>query len=73
MSGFIKGVNRDQTTLFPQQLEDWICEDHLFRVVDLFVDERDLPPWVFIVMQPLGWDGRAIIRRCCSNCSSTAM
>jgi len=43
MSGFIKGVERGQTVLFPDRLEDWISEDHLVRVVDLFVDELDLP------------------------------
>lgn len=42
MSGFIEGVRRDQTTLFPERLEDWIGEDNLVRVVDLFVDELDL-------------------------------
>lgn len=42
MAGFIEGVHRDQATLFPERLEDWISEDHLVRVVDLFVDELDL-------------------------------
>ncbi len=42
MAGFIEGVNRDQTTLFPERLEDWIGDDHLVRVVDLFVDDLDL-------------------------------
>ena len=42
MAGFIKGVSRDQTTLFPVRLDDWIGEDHLSRVVDLFVDHLDL-------------------------------
>lgn len=42
MAGFIEGMNREQTTLFPERLEDWIYEDHLVRVVDLFVDELDL-------------------------------
>ena len=42
MSGYIEGVDREQTTLFPERLEDWIDEDHLVRVVDLFVDELDL-------------------------------
>ncbi len=42
MSGFIEGIDREQTTLFPERLEDWIGEDHLVRVVDLFVDELDL-------------------------------
>ena len=42
MSGFIEGASREQSTLFPDRLEDWIGEDHLVRVVDLFVDELDL-------------------------------
>lgn len=42
MVGFIEGVNRDQTVLFPECLGDLISEDHLVRVVDLFVDDLDL-------------------------------
>lgn len=42
MAGFIDGIDREQATLFPERLEDWIGEDHLVRVVDLFVDELDL-------------------------------
>ncbi len=37
MSGFIEGGDRDQVTLFPVLLEDWIAEDHLIQVVDLSV------------------------------------
>ncbi|MBR9762972.1 MAG: transposase, partial [Rhodobacteraceae bacterium] len=43
MAGFIDGIDREQVTLFPDRLEDWIGEDHLVRVVDLFVEELDLP------------------------------
>lgn len=43
MAGFIEGVDRGQTVLFPDRLEDWIGEDSLVRVVDLFVGELDLP------------------------------
>ena len=42
MAGFVGGVSRDQTTLFPARLDDWIGEDHVARVVDLFVDQLDL-------------------------------
>lgn len=42
MSGFIEGVGRHRATLFPERLEDWIGEDHLVRVMDLFVDQLDL-------------------------------
>ncbi len=42
MAGFIEGVSRAQETLFPERLDDWIGEDHLVRVVDLFVEQLDL-------------------------------
>ena len=43
MAGVIEGINRDQTPLFPERLDDWIGEDHLVRVADLFVDQIDVP------------------------------
>jgi transposase len=43
MAGFIEGVDRGQSVLFPDRLDDWIGEDSLVRVVDLFVEELDLP------------------------------
>jgi len=42
MKRFIEGVDRSQSTLFPDRLEDWIGEDNAVRVVDVFVDELDL-------------------------------
>ncbi len=42
MSGYIEGVDRNQVTLFPDRLEDWIGEDHPVRIVDAFVDALDL-------------------------------
>ena len=42
MKRFIEGVDRDQITLFPEQLEDWIGDDNPVRVIDVFVDELDL-------------------------------
>lgn len=52
MSGFIEGVDRDQVTLFPDRLEDWIDEDHPVRVVDLFVDQLDLAGLGFVRAAP---------------------
>jgi hypothetical protein len=43
MSGFIEGVARDRASLFPERLEDWVDEDHPVRVIDLFVEDLDLP------------------------------
>jgi transposase len=43
MVGFIEGIDRGQSVLFPDRLDDWIGEDSLVRVVDFFVGELDLP------------------------------
>ncbi len=37
MAGLIEGVDRGQTVLFPDRLDDWTGEDSLVRVVDLLV------------------------------------
>src|SRR6188768_2028190 len=42
MKRFVDGVDRGQSTLFPQCLEDWINEDNPVRVIDVFVEELDL-------------------------------
>jgi hypothetical protein len=72
MAGFIEGVDRGQSVLFPDRLDDWIGEDSLVRVVDLFVEELDLQRLGFARSAPRGLDGLAITLLCCSSCSSTA-
>jgi transposase len=42
MSGFIKGADRHQATLFPESLDDYVHEESPLRVIDVFVDELDL-------------------------------
>jgi len=42
MSGFIEGEDRNQATLFPERLDDYIAEDSAVRVIDVFLDELDL-------------------------------
>ena len=42
MKRFVEGVAREQSTLFPERLEDWIGDDNPVRVIDVFVDELDL-------------------------------
>ena len=37
MSGFIEGEDRNQTTLFPERLDNYITEDSAVRVIDAFV------------------------------------
>jgi transposase len=42
MKRFVEGIDRGQSTLFPECVEDWIDEDNPVRVIDVFVDELDL-------------------------------
>lgn len=42
MSGFIEGENRQQATLFPERLDDYITEDNSVRVIDVFIDSLDM-------------------------------
>src|SRR5215218_5103324 len=49
MRRFVEGVDRSQTTLFPESLEDWVSEDNPVRVIDAFVDALNL--------KALGFDG----------------
>ena len=42
MSGFIEGENRHQSTLFPERVDDYVEEDNVARVVDVFIDRLDL-------------------------------
>jgi hypothetical protein len=35
MKRFVEGIDRGQSTLFPECLEDWICEDNPVRVIDV--------------------------------------
>ena len=42
MKRFVEGVDRGQSTLFPECLDDWIGEDNPVRVIDAFVGGLDL-------------------------------
>ena len=49
MKRFIEGADRQQVTLMPECLDDYVGEDNPVRIVDAFVNELDL--------QSLGFDG----------------
>jgi len=53
MKRFVEGVDRGQSTLFPDRLEDWIGDDNPVRVVDVFVEELDLGGLGFDRVAPL--------------------
>jgi transposase len=52
MKRFVEGTDRGQRTLFPECLEDWICEDNPVRTIDVFVDELDLAELSFSGVDP---------------------
>jgi transposase len=52
MKRFVEGMDRGQSTLFPECLEDWICEDNPVRVIDVFVGGLDLAELKFCGVDP---------------------
>jgi len=39
---YVKGVDRNQTTLFPESIEDYITSDNPVRVIDVYVEQLDM-------------------------------
>ena len=52
MKRFIEGADRNQSTLFPKRLDDYIAQDNPVRVIDVFVDELDLARLGFVRIEP---------------------
>jgi transposase len=52
MKRFIEGVGRDQSTLFPERLEDFIAENNPVRVIEAFVEALDLSALGFAGINP---------------------
>ena len=42
MGRCVEGEAREQSVLFPERLEDWVAEDSMVRVIDVFVEELEL-------------------------------
>lgn len=53
MKRFVEGEDRNQSTLFPERLDDYVAEDNPVRVVDVFIDELDLGGLGFSRVEPL--------------------
>src|SRR4249919_3738795 len=53
MSGFVEGIDRSQSILFPALLDDYVAEDNLVRAVDAFVEGLDLGKLGFSRVEPL--------------------
>ncbi|MGN5479626.1 hypothetical protein ACTMU2_30240 [Cupriavidus basilensis] len=65
MKRFIEGDDRQQVSLLPECLDDYIGEDNPVRVIDAFVDELDLHRFGFKGAAPRPPVGRHITRRSC--------
>ena len=52
MKRFIEGLDRDQSTLFPETLEDFVAEDNPVRVIEAFVEGLDLGALGFGGVEP---------------------
>ena len=52
MKRFVEGIDRSQSTMFPERLEDWVCDDNPVRAVDVFVEALDLGGLGFIRVAP---------------------
>src|SRR5262245_11673115 len=52
MKRFVEGADRGQSTLFPECLEDWICEDNPVRAIEVFVEDLDLAELSFGGVDP---------------------
>jgi transposase len=66
MKRFIEGADRNQSTLLPECLDDWIDESNPVRVVDAFVDALDPSRNIDLVEKwsLLELGGTIKIRRC---------
>ena len=52
MKRFIEGEDRNQVTMLPECLEDYVDQDNPVRVVDVFVDQLDLRGLGFASVEP---------------------
>jgi transposase len=52
MKRFVEGIDRGQSTLLPDCLDDWIDEENPVRVIDAFVDALDLAGLGFDGVEP---------------------
>src|SRR2546427_5915592 len=52
MKRFVEGIDRGQSALFPECVEDWISEGNPVRVIDVFVDALDLAEMGFEGVDP---------------------
>lgn len=73
MKRFVEGVDRSQSVLFPERLDDYIDDDNPVRIVDVFVDEPDLGELGFDGVTPAVTNRPGYQPARCSRSISTAI
>jgi transposase len=71
MKRFIEGGDRQQVALLPECLDDYVGEDNLVRVVDVFVGELDFQAFGFKGVDPAAIGRPCTTPQCCSSSTST--
>src|ERR1700738_4141249 len=64
---FIQGEARNQGTMFPVMLDEWLPEDHVCRVIEAFVKRLDMSGLGFVRAEPAetgrpGYDPRDLLK-----------
>jgi len=67
VSSYIPAVDRQQTVLFPDALDDYVVEDNPVRVIEAFVEQLDMATLGFARAMPAdtgrpGYDPRALLK-----------
>ncbi len=39
---YVQGIDRNQTTLFPESIDDHVASDNPARVIDAYVEQLDM-------------------------------
>src|ERR1700730_7882899 len=75
MTRFVVGEDRNQSTLFPELLDDYVGDDNPARAIDFFVDELDLGELGFGGSQPRPsrTAGRTMARRSGGPAASSSL
>lgn len=65
--GYIRGESREQETMFPARLDDYIGEAHIARVIDRFIELQDLRKLKLVRFEPAstgrpGYDPRLMLK-----------
>ena len=71
--GYIQGESRQQQSMFPPTLDDFVPSDHVCRVIEAFVNKLEMGGLGFQRAEPADRVGRGTIPAICSSFICTAI